>query len=228
MGKKSQWTFGENKPNQSQFQNGKIKAVIFDWGGVLIDDPRPALMQYCAEAFDVLVDVYIQTHDKFLDDFQKGLISEQSFWEKICKELKKPMLARNSLWVDAFRAAYSPRPEVFAFAAELHNKGYKTALLSNTEAPAMQMIQQLDYDMFDELIFSCAEGTVKPEKKIYDIAIGKLDLLSEQVVLIDDKAEFINGARQAGLKGIVFKNLKQVKKDLSKFLAPGFIRGSVR
>ena len=68
----------------------KIKAVIFDWGGVLIDDPRPALMQYCAEAFNVPVNIYTQTHDKFLEDFQKGLISEESFWEKICKELKKP------------------------------------------------------------------------------------------------------------------------------------------
>jgi hypothetical protein len=47
-------------------------------------------------------------------------------------------------------------------------------------------------------------------------------------VLIDDKAEFINGAKKAGLEGIVFKNLNQVKKELEKFLAPGFTGGSVR
>jgi len=206
----------------------KIKAVIFDWGGVLIDGPRPALMRYCAEAFDVPVNIYTQTHDKFLEDFQKGLISEQSFWEKICKELKRPEPARNSLWGDAFRAAYSSRSEVFAFAAELHNKGYKTALLSNTEVPAMVFCRELSYDMFDELIFSCAEGAAKPEEKIYKIAISKLNLKPEQAVLIDDKAEFINGAKKAGLEGIVFKNLNQVKKELEKFLAPGFTGGSVR
>ncbi len=206
----------------------KIKAVIFDWGGVLIDDPRPALMRFCAEAFAVPVDVYTQTHDKFLEDFQKGLIEEQIFWERVCKELKRPKPERNSLWGDAFRAAYSQRAEVFSFASGLHKKGYKTALLSNTEVPAMQMIQQLNYDMFDELIFSCAEGSAKPEKKIYDIVVGKLNLQPEQAVLIDDKAEFINGARQASLKGIVFKNLNQVKKELEKFLAPGFTGGSVR
>jgi hypothetical protein len=33
-------------------------------------------------------------------------------------------------------------------------------------------------------------------------------------VLIDDKDEFINGARRAGLKGIVFRNLKQIKEEL--------------
>jgi epoxide hydrolase-like predicted phosphatase len=228
MRKKSNRTFGENKPNFQKTAMEKIKAIIFDWGGVLIDDPRPALMQYCAEAFDVPVNIYTQTHDKFLEDFQKGLISEESFWEKICKELKKPKPVQNSLWGDAFRAAYSSQSEVFAFAAELHNKGYKTALLSNTEVPAMVFCRELGYDMFDELIFSCAEGAAKPEKKIYDIVVSKLNLKPEQAVLIDDKAEFINGAKKAGLEGIVFKNLNQVKKELEKFLAPGFTGGSVR
>jgi len=194
----------------------RIKAVIFDWGGVLIDDPRPALMQYCAKAFNVPVNVYIQIHDKYLEDFQKGLIEEQIFWEMVCKGLNKPKPIQNSLWGDAFRAAYSPRAEVFSFAAKLHNKGYKTALLSNTELPAMQFCRELGYDMFNELIFSCAEGAAKPEKKIYQIAVDKLNLLPEQAVLIDDKAEFINGAQQAGLNGIVFKNLNQIKKELAQ------------
>jgi len=216
MRKTLHWTFGENKPNQSQFQNRKIKAVIFDWGGVLIDDPRPALMRFCAEAFGVSVDIYTQTHDKFLEDFQKGLIEEQIFWERVCKGLKRSKPVRNSLWGDAFRAAYSPRPEVFSYAAELRNKGYKTALLSNIEVPAMQMIRRLSYDMFDELIFSCAEGSTKPEKKMYDIIVGKLDLQPQQAVLIDDKTEFINGAQQAGISGIVFRNLKQLKEELTK------------
>jgi len=210
------------------FAMGKIRAIIFDWGGVLIDDLRPALMRYCAKAFDVSVDAYTQIHDKYLEDFQKDFISEQIFWERVCKELNKPKPQQNSLWGDAFRWTYSPRAEVFSFAAKLHNQGYKTALLSNTEEPAMQLIYQLGYDMFDELIFSCAEGAAKPEKKIYEIAVGKLDLQPGQVVLIDDRAEFIDGAKQAGLKGILFKNLNQVKKELEKFLAPGFTGGFVR
>jgi len=158
------------------FSMGKIRAIIFDWGGVLIDDPRPALMRFCAEAFGIAENVYTEVFDKCLEDFQKGFIGEPIFWERICKELKRPKPVRNSLWGDAFRAAYSPRPEVFSFATGLRNKGYKAALLSNTEVPAMQMIRRLSYDMFDELFFSCAEGSAKPEKKIYDIVVGKLDL----------------------------------------------------
>jgi len=189
----------------------------------LIDDPRPGLMRYCANAFGLPVEVYTSVHDKFLEDFQKGRISEQTFWQRISKELNRPQPKpathtagkQNSLWGDAFRSAYSPRAEVFSFAAKLHNKGYKTALLSNTEVPAMEFFHQLRYDMFDVLIFSCTEGAQKPERKIYEVTVEKLGSRPEQAVLIDDKPQFIKGAQQAGLKGILFANLEQVKNDLA-------------
>lgn len=204
----------------------KIQAVIFDWGGVLIDDPRPGLMRYCANAFNVPVEVYTQVHDKFLEDFQKGLIEERTFWQRISKELNRPEPKpatsatggagrQNSLWGEAFRSAYSPRAEVFALASALHSKGYKTALLSNTEVPAMEFFHQLRYDMFDVLVFSCAAGAQKPERKIYEVTAEKLASRPEQAVLIDDKPLFIKGAQQAGLKGILFENLEQAKNDLT-------------
>ena len=56
-----------------------IKSVIFDWGGVLIDDPVPGLMQYCAKTLKVSKEDYIKAHSKFEADFQKGLICEDTF-----------------------------------------------------------------------------------------------------------------------------------------------------
>ncbi len=195
---------------------GQIEAIIFDWGGVLIDDPRPALLEYCAKAFGMPVEDYAQIHDRFLDDFQKGLLSEDAFWENICTELSRPKPEQNSLWGDAFRTAYSPRAEVFSLASKLHNKGYKTALLSNTEAPAMRYFHGLNYDMFDQLIFSCAHRTAKPEKKIYEVTVDKLATEAQHSVLIDDKLEYTNGAKEAGLNAILFKSIDQVKNELAR------------
>ena len=172
-------------------------------------------MRYCANAFNVPVEVYTRTHDKFLEDFQKGLIEERTFWQRISKKLNRPEPQRNSLWGDAFRSAYSPRAEVFALASALHNKGYKTAFLSNTEFPAMEFFHQLRYDMFDVLVFSCAEGAQKPDRKIYEVTVEKLGSQPKQAVLIDDKPLFIKGAQRAGLNGIIFANLEQVKSDLA-------------
>ena len=195
---------------------GKIDSVIFDWGGVLINDPRPGLMQYCAKIFGVSVEEYIKVHDRFMDDFQKGLVGEEEFWSRICRLLKKPKPAQHSLWGEAFRAAYSPRKDVFALACKLHANGYKVALLSNTEVPAMQFFYEQGYNAFDVCVFSCMEGMVKPDRKIYEVVVEKLTSNAEQTVFIDDKPDFIEGAKQIGLKTILFKNLDQVNDQLIK------------
>ncbi len=194
----------------------KIDSVIFDWGGVLADDPRPGLMQYCAKTFGVLVEEYIKVHDRFLDDFQKGLVSEEEFWSRVCSQLKKPKPSQHSLWGEAFRAAYSLRQEVFALACKLHANGYKVALLSNTEVPAMQFFYEQGYDAFDVCVFSCMEGMVKPDRKIYKVAVEKLGSTAAQTVFIDDKPQLIEGAKQVGLKTILYKSLDQVNDQLVK------------
>jgi len=194
----------------------RIKSVIFDWGGVLIDDPAPGLMQYCAEALSVSKENYIKAHSKFAEDFQKGFVSEDIFWERVCSELNVPKPKAHSLWTDAFKAAYVPREDMFSVAALLQENGYRTAVLSNTEVPAMRYFHQLQYDMFDVLVFSCAEGIRKPERKIYDLTVEKLGSQPAQSVLIDDKPEYIDGAKQAGLNTIIFRNIEQVKNELAR------------
>jgi len=149
----------------------KIESVIFDWGGVLIDDPRPGLLRYCSEAFGVPLEDYTPVHDLFLDEFHKGIISEEKFWRQISCKLGKSMPPVR--WYEAFRSAYVPK-EMFRRASSLHDKGYKTALLSNTELPAVEFFHERDYDMFDVLVFSCVESVMKPERRIYEITLERL------------------------------------------------------
>jgi epoxide hydrolase-like predicted phosphatase len=193
-----------------------IKSVIFDWGGVLIDDPAPGLMQYCAKALKVSKENYIKAHSKFEADFQKGLISEDTFWEQICSELNVPKPNIPSLWAEAFEAACIPRNDMFSMAASLQEKGFKTAVLSNTELPAMQLFHRQQYDMFDVLVFSCLEGAEKPEREIYEITLKKLGSQPEQSVFIDDKPEYINGAKEVGIKTILFQSIDQAENELAR------------
>lgn len=193
-----------------------IKSVIFDWGGVLIEDPAPSLMQYCAKALQVTKENFIKAHSKFADDFQKGLICEETFRERICSELKVPKPKANSLWAEAFKAAYRTRADMFAMAASLRANGYKTAVLSNTEVPAMEYFHQLRYDMFDVLVFSCAEGVKKPDRKIYELTLKKLGSEAQQSVFIDDKPEYINGAKEVGINTVLFQSMDQVKNELAR------------
>jgi epoxide hydrolase-like predicted phosphatase len=194
-----------------------IESVIFDWGGVLIEDPVPGLVEYCSGALAVSKEDYIKAYNKFGGDFQKGIIDEDVFWERMCGELGKRKPDVSSLWADAFKAVYVPREDMFSLAAEIRNKAYKTAFLSNTEKPTMDYFHQLGYSMFDVVVFSCAEGICKPEKRIYELTIQRLGSEAGQSVFIDDKSEYINGAKQAGLKTILFESVSQVKNELARF-----------
>lgn len=189
--------------------------MIFDWGGVLIDDPALGLVKFCAEALGVSEEAYTRAHGKFGPDFQKGLIPEEVFWAGVCGELRRPKPDVPSLWGSAFRSVYSPREEVFSLARQLHEKGTKIALLSNTEAPAMRYFHEQGYDMFDVPVFSCAEGARKPERRVYELTLTRLGSLPEQSVFVDDKQQYIDGARDAGLHTILFKDVDQVRAELA-------------
>jgi len=194
----------------------KIESVLFDWGGVLIDDPAPGLMAFCAEALEVPVEDYIQVHERHGAAFQRGSIGEEVFWQRICADLGRGEPDEPSLWGRAFRAVYAPREEIFALAEQLHGRDYNTAVLSNTEIAAMDFFLELDYEMFDALTFSCVEGAVKPEREIYEAACRKLPTSPQQCVLIDDKPAFVEGAESIGMKGIVYKTSAQVRRELKR------------
>ncbi len=196
----------------------RIEAILFDWGGVLIDNPAPGLMAHCAAALAVSVEDYTAAHHRHGEPLQKGAITEAAFWQRICEDLDRPTPTAPSLWGQAFAAVYAPRRNVFALAERLRARGYRTALLSNTEATAMQFFAKQGYDMFDALTFSCAEGAFKPEREIYEITAGKLEVEPQHCVFIDDNPAYADGATQVGMHSIVYENLEQVKhalKDLA-------------
>ena len=188
----------------------RIEAILFDWGGVLIDDPAPGLMAYCAEALGVSVEDYVTAHKGHGEPFQKGQIREAEFWQRVASDLNRPAPQVPSLWGQAFRAVYSPREEVFDLADRLRENGYKTALLSNTEAPAMEFFHERHPGRLDALVFSCAEGTCKPERQIYEIAARKLETPCEQCAFIDDRSVFVEGAVKVGMKGTLYEDIERV------------------
>ncbi len=194
---------------------GKIESVIFDWGGVLIDDPAPGLVCYCANALGVSEEHFIEAYSKFETDFRKGAISEGTFWAQLADELNVPKPAIPSLWGEAFAKVYRPKEDMFSLVSGLRKNGYKTALLSNTEIPAMQYFYQQQYDMFDVLIFSCWEGKKKPERKIYELVLEKLGTRPAEAVFIDDKPKCISGAARLGISTILFESIDQVKEELA-------------
>ena len=56
----------------------------------------------------------------------------------------------------------------------------------------------------------------KPDREIYEITLKKLGSKPEQAIFIDDKQEYINGAKDVGINTVLFQNINQVKGELNQ------------
>ncbi len=194
-----------------------VKAIIFDWGGVLCEETALGLIAYFSKALKVAPEPLVSAFRPFLPAFQKGEISEDDLWQGMCAVLKVERPYNQSLWGEALRAIYVPKKEVFALASRLKEKGYTVGLLSNAEMAAMAFFQEQGYAMFDAAVFSCAEGTRKPEQRIYEIALERLEVKPHEAIFIDDRADFLAGAKKLGIHTILFKSPEQVRQELASF-----------
>jgi hypothetical protein len=64
-----------------------IKAVIFDWGGVLIKNPTASMIKYFSASLGVADKAINYAGDHLVLSFQKGIISEDRLWDEVCRTL---------------------------------------------------------------------------------------------------------------------------------------------
>jgi epoxide hydrolase-like predicted phosphatase len=195
----------------------KIQAVVFDWGGILIENPSEAILAYCSRALNVAPSIALSDLQEHEPLFQTNAITEDQFWERVCATLKVPKPFHQSLWDEALRHAYRPRLAVFELVGKLRGAGYRTALLSNTEMPAVEIYREKHEGTFDVVVLSCSEGIRKPDRQIYHRTVERLRVKPEEALLLDDRIENIEGAKQAGMKAFLCISVKDIMDAVHTF-----------
>jgi len=194
-----------------------IQAVIFDWGGILIENPSDAILAFCGRALNVAPSILSSVLQEHEPPFQTNAITEDQFWERVCATLKVPKPFHRSLWDEALRDAYRPRHEVFELVGKLRGAGYRTALLSNTEMPAVEIYREKHDGTFDVVVLSCLEGIRKPDRQIYHRTVERLKVMPEKSLLLDDRIENIEGAKRAGLNAFLCASVKEIMDAVHTF-----------
>ena len=183
----------------------KTKAVVFDIGGVLIENPASDLLQYFADFFQLDQESFLAPYLEFFPLWEKGLISEKDFWIKILTKLdfsieddlcggKLPLT--QSLWYQGVIATFQPRAALLHVIAQLKQKGYHLALLSNTEEPTTWWFKNQGWEqLFHSRFYSCSIGMSKPSLDIYAQVERRLRMKPSKILFIDDKKENTDAAR---------------------------------
>jgi putative hydrolase of the HAD superfamily len=195
-----------------------IKAVIFDWGGVLIENPTEGILRYCREVLGIGAGCMLAAYRKLMPYFQEGRITEEEFWKGVRRRTGAKRQMPESLWLAAFEKSYVEKKDVFAVAVELYERGYRTGILSNTEKPARPFMNREPYWIFDPIVLSWEAGAAKPQHRIFEVLIETLTMSPAEILLIDDVAANITVAGELGLQGLLFTDAESLRASLADLL----------
>jgi HAD superfamily hydrolase (TIGR01509 family) len=193
-----------------------IEAVLFDIGGVLERNPRTGWEQRWATELGMSIEEF----DRRLAPVGRpGSIGEITLYgaeRRIATVfgLDEPSLQRfmDDLWNEYLGTL---NEELTAYFASLR-PSYRTGIVSNSFAGARER-EQAAYgfeDLCDTIVYSHEVGCVKPDPRIYQIALERLDVSAGRTVFLDDVQRNVDGALAVGLEAIRFVDTESAIRDL--------------
>jgi putative hydrolase of the HAD superfamily len=198
-----------------------IKAVVFDVGGVLIENPWKGTMRYFAGLLQLGEEEFETVLNEIFDDFQCGRISEDEVWKHIMTRHNLEKKNMEGRWIEGIKSVFQEKIEMVTLVKQLKNRGYTVAILSNTEPPVAPFLQHRFKPHFHTMIFSSEVGLAKPQKEIYEHTLIKLQTLPHETVFIDDKVENIEGAKKTGIHAIHYTTHEEFLEKFSHYVKLG-------
>ena len=205
----------------------RIKAVVFDWGGVLTIPPVPVIEKLYRD-IDVDKTQLAARRAEYRDDdpnsrfakLERGELSLESYLDWSRSDLP------------GAEAIWDPESPHFLFAhltvvsevvdriLQLRKRGFVTGLLTNNIAEAWPTVTDgLEVEkLFDVVINSAFVGMRKPEERIYTYLLEQLEMSPENVLFLDDNRVNIEAARACGLEAIKVDEPIRVWAEIERIL----------
>lgn len=189
-----------------------IKAIIFDCFGVLVASAETSLYNAFPEYSAKLLELDNQanigkyTKNQFLQKVSEitGVSINQLMSNNYCNVNDRD---RNESAIN--------------FARQIKSEGkYKLGMLSNVGSGWLDkfLTENKIKGLFDTTILSCDVKIMKPDPRIFQLIADKMGFKPDECVMIDDRAENIEGAKSIGMRGIVFKTTAQTRAELAEIL----------
>jgi putative hydrolase of the HAD superfamily len=145
---------------------------------------------------------------KYRDDYDRGALTAQTYWETVGRDLDKPIDAKVLLsLIDADTVVWTqPNVEMMEWAARLNRAGIKTGILSNI-GDAMELGVLGRFPALTEFAhhtFSHRLGIAKPDAGIYRHAVEGLGVPAREILFVDDREENILAAQAAGMVAVQY------------------------
>lgn len=197
-----------------------IKVIAFDIGGVLTKTNFKGFytkLDNLAKEYNINPHKFHKRRSKYSKKFMIGKFSDKEFKRKVLNNLdvknKKEFIIK---WGKALESSIKIDKEVYSLIYKL-KKNYITLSFSNV-TPMFHKIRLKKevYRHFKYNILSHQIGLRKPLIKFYRLLIKKAKAKPNEIIFIDNDYDNLTPARDLGINTILYKNSKQLTKDLKK------------
>ena len=189
--------------------SAKIKNIIFDLGGVILDIDENIVYKEL-EKLGICTSELARSKEfmEIMSKFDTGIYTAPTFRKKM-----KSLIGQEKMTDQRFDAIWNamlldiPRERIEAI--EKVKKHYKIFLMSNTnvihyDLYVRDLQLRFGYNEFDELFnksyFSFAEHLEKPDPRFFELILDHEGLLPEETLFIDDSKKNIEAAQALGIR----------------------------
>jgi putative hydrolase of the HAD superfamily len=196
----------------------EIRAVILDFGEVLCHVPTLEAVDPLAHIFQMDSQSFFPIYLQSRGPYDRGDLLPAEYWEKFAAQLGVQLDANTIERVRRLDVDLWSRinDAMVRWLQQIHSAGFKTAILSNMPTDMVSHVRKnfAWISHFDHQIFSAEVRSIKPEPAIYQHCIEALGVQPSEALFIDDRDANLEQARAAGIRGIRFQSVEQLRRDL--------------
>ncbi|MGY8686013.1 HAD family phosphatase [Bradyrhizobium sp. UFLA05-153] len=204
----------------------KIELILFDMDNVLCAYDRHARAARLAEisgntAENIYQAIWESGFERLGDD---GTLSRREYLSAFGERIGHPLSLAE--WLDARRTSMTPDHAMLGVVSHLRRSIDAAVLTNNTELVVdhIDLLSPELRPLFGSRLYASARfRAAKPEVACYRRCLAELGVRPEAVLFIDDLAENVAGAREAGLHGHHFTSVGGFQAELKRYglLFPG-------
>ncbi len=191
-------------------------AVISDLGNVILWFDNEVFFRkmtaHCRLSVDEIREI-VWNSPEFVKLFDLGSLAPREIYDRVTAKLGA------KVGYDEFMAAYADvftiNPPVFETMKRLREK-HRLVLVSNVDEVRFRFIRKRFPELmfFDDYVLSYELRVMKPDARIYRVALDKARAEAAECVFIDDLEENIEGAAALGIPGVLYRPETDLEREL--------------
>ena len=194
-----------------------LKTICFDLGNVLCFFDREKMFRQVAACCGISIPHVkkIMIHEGIQESHELGKIDTQNVYRLFKSKASKIFSLHE--FTDAMSDIFTGNTELWPIVEQLKKERMRLVLLSNTCESHYNHIYS-NYPilhLFDHKILSFEVGYLKPDPRIFKLALQHAECAASECFYVDDIPAFIRGAKKVGLKGALFTDAASLSSSLA-------------